>query len=350
MVKSDRLPRNAFVKAARHLYNPIGSAKGYNTVLWFITCGALLGFSLAKLLAIGLRGQFCNLGQDTVGTAGPGKCFYYLQPPYSIGIVLHPACILPAGILTCFQFVPVITILHRVNGYIVLLLTLVGMAGAFISTPVSYGGAFEIQTGIGVLSVAFLVCLAMAVINIKRLQIEQHRAWMIRAWVYTGSVITLRLIQILTAYIVSSLDTYYISMPCDKLAFTVANDTVTRESYPECAGFLSVQSTGHFASVRARLSGSVNAAEAAAALNVGFGVGLWLAAFIHVIAVEIYLNLTPAEHERLREYSYKRQVEAGRKNPGRAGLTVDRFGDAEIWAPKSVSKAIYNPLTPSSSQ
>ncbi|EHK25597.1 uncharacterized protein TRIVIDRAFT_189365 [Trichoderma virens Gv29-8] len=330
MVKSDRLPRNAFVKAARHLYNPIGSAKGYNTVLWFITCGALLGFSLAKLPAIGLRGQFCNLDQDTVGAAGPGECFHYLQPP---------ACILPAGILACFQFVPVITILHRVNGYIVLLLTLVGMAGAFISTPVSYGGTVEIQTGIGVLSVAFLVCLAMAVINIKRLQIEQHRAWMIRAWVYAGSVITLRLIQILTAYIVSSLDTYYIPMPCDKLAFTVANDTVTRESYPECASFLSGQSTGQFASVRARLSGSANAAEAAAALSVRFGVGLWLAAFIHVIAVEIYLNLTPAEHERLRE-----------KNPGRAGLTVDRFGDAEIWAPKLVSKAIYNPLTPSSSQ
>lgn len=45
--------------------------------------------------------------------------------------------------------------------------------------------------------------------------------------------------------------------------------------------------------------------------------------------------LTPAEHERLRNVSYQRQLEAGMKNPGRAGLTVDRFGDAEKWIPAS---------------
>ena len=46
------------------------------------------------------------------------------------------------------------------------------------------------------------------------------------------------------------------------------------------------------------------------------------------------LHLTPAEAERLRNVSYQRQVEAGMRDPGRAGLTVDRFGDSERWVPK----------------
>lgn len=48
--------------------------------------------------------------------------------------------------------------------------------------------------------------------------------------------------------------------------------------------------------------------------------------------------MTPVEHERLRQYSYKRQLAAGMMNPGRAGLTADRFGDADEWVPKDESK------------
>lgn len=43
------------------------------------------------------------------------------------------------------------------------------------------------------------------------------------------------------------------------------------------------------------------------------------------------LHLTPREAERLRQVSYTRQLEAGMQNPGSAGLTADRFGDAKPW-------------------
>ena len=46
------------------------------------------------------------------------------------------------------------------------------------------------------------------------------------------------------------------------------------------------------------------------------------------------LHLTPREAERLRNVSYQRQVEAGMKNPGNAGLTVQKLGDAQPWAPE----------------
>jgi hypothetical protein len=43
------------------------------------------------------------------------------------------------------------------------------------------------------------------------------------------------------------------------------------------------------------------------------------------------LHLTPKEAERLRKVSYQRQLEAGMKNPGSAGLTADKLGDSEAW-------------------
>jgi hypothetical protein len=41
------------------------------------------------------------------------------------------------------------------------------------------------------------------------------------------------------------------------------------------------------------------------------------------------LHLTPREAERLRNVSYQRQLEAGMKNPGSAGLVG--LGDCEPW-------------------
>jgi hypothetical protein len=43
------------------------------------------------------------------------------------------------------------------------------------------------------------------------------------------------------------------------------------------------------------------------------------------------LHLTPREAERLRQVSYARQLEAGMRSPGSAGLTADRLGDAKPW-------------------
>ena len=46
---------------------------------------------------------------------------------------------------------------------------------------------------------------------------------------------------------------------------------------------------------------------------------------------DVQLHLTPAESERLRRISYERQLAAGMRHPGRAGLTVDRLGDSDEW-------------------
>jgi hypothetical protein len=55
--------------------------------------------------------------------------------------------------------------------------------------------------------------------------------------------------------------------------------------------------------------------------------------FIHIVGVEVYLRMTPRETERLRLVSYEKQLEAGYRNPGSAGLVLDKWGDADAWTP-----------------
>ena len=70
-----------------------------------------------------------------------------------------------------------------------------------------------------------------------------------------------------------------------------------------------------------------------------FGVAGILALILHAIGVEIYLKLTPRENERLRIASYHKQLEAGLKPAGSAGLVIEKFGDADPWvAPEERAK------------
>lgn len=102
----------------------------------------------------------------------------------------------------------------------------------------------------------------------------------------------------------------------------------TYSAYPVCIPG-NVDPRNVQALVVADLNG--NEAELGAALQVPFGMALWLALAMHAIGVEIYLHLTPRENERLRQISYEKQLEAGMKNPGSAGLVVQKIGDANPW-------------------
>ena len=48
----------------------------------------------------------------------------------------------------------------------------------------AFGGTLATQALIGTLVILTTVGLTLAYYNIKRLQVDQHRAWMIRTWFY----------------------------------------------------------------------------------------------------------------------------------------------------------------------
>ncbi|KAK0613527.1 hypothetical protein B0T14DRAFT_281134 [Immersiella caudata] len=331
---SNRPPANAFVKAVRKVYNPIGFTKGYNFILFFIFAGALLGFTLARFQYLSYNGIFCGENAQNF------DCYYYDKSTVErAGIIIHLAAILPAGFLACFQFVPAIRhkvmIFHRLSGYIILLLSLVSTAGALMTGRHSFGGGLDVQVVVGVLGIMFVGSLAISYYNVKRLQLEQHRAWMLRAWFYAGSIITSRIALISIATLTSG-QGYHLPISCDQLAsqYLIGSQAETIERFPECEAYFSGVNPGEVVPVEGDMGDAGGAPGARVALNLGFGAAVWLALFIHAVGVEFYIQLTPAESERLRNVSYQRQVEAGMKHPGRAGLTADRIGDSAIWVPE----------------
>ncbi|KAK5704875.1 hypothetical protein LTR97_001986 [Elasticomyces elasticus] len=297
MVKSTRPPANGFVRAMRLVYNPLGFGKGYNFVLFFLSMGYLFGFTLARLQYLNFNGVFCRPGGGAVGAA-PGECYYWLQDPFKIGMKLHLYCILPAAFLVVFQFVPAIRhkviLFHRLNGYVIVILTLISNAGTIIIARHAFGGDFSTQVWTGTMVILTTVGFVMAWINIKLLQIDQHRAWMMRAW----------------AWIVTGLG------PASTLGY-----------YPGCATYFDGTQPDKRVIVNADFA-SEDPIALSASLAIPFGTAGWLALILHTIAIELYLRLTPVESDRLRRVSYERQLERGFKRPGYSGLVAERLGDA----------------------
>ncbi|KAK3678118.1 hypothetical protein LTR78_002213 [Recurvomyces mirabilis] len=324
---------NAFVRFMRKAYNPIGFKKGYNFILFFIFAGALFGFCLAKIQSLNVNGYWMNHN-------APGESFWFGPDNrfYNIMIHIHLCTCIPAGLLGVWQFVPVIRykalIFHRINGYIVILLLLVSNVGAVGVARRAFGGSLATQVFVGVLALLTTTSIFLAWWNIKVLQIDQHRAWMLRLFVYLGTIVTIRLITIVIAAVLSQGSkyfTYFMVMECQKIASMAGPELL--QSYPTC-----ITNPYGLTIVRANFTAPVNVAEVAAALALPFGVSCWLALTLHVIGIELYLRLTPVEGERLRRVSYERQLERGLEPAGSAGLVVERLGDAEPWTPPTKAK------------
>ncbi|KAG4440743.1 hypothetical protein IFR05_003787 [Cadophora sp. M221] len=335
---SDPPPREAgkFVSVMRKVYRQLGFQKGYNFPLFIIFGGAMLGFTLARISYLNVGGS----GPSSFKTgSAPGEWYYYRSGHYRIGITIHLVTIIPAGFLAVFQFIPVIRhkvlLFHRLNGYTILLLTLIGNVGALMVARRAFGGGLDIQAAVGLLVIMTTSSLSMAYYNIKRLQIDQHRAWMLRAWFYFGVIISVRIIMVLAALVISTQKNYSATRPCGELAYILATNSdlenqpaAFAQRYPQCVNASDTTPVP----VNASLTDG-DAENMGVALGMSFGMALWLALFLHAVGVEVYLNLTPREGERLRMVSYERQLERGFANPGSAGLVVERLGDSREWVP-----------------
>lgn len=110
---------------------------------------------------------------------------------------LHLITVLPSGLLAVFQFVPGIRAramsFHRTAGKIINVLAFVSTACAWGMARVSYGGDLTIQAGTYLVGVMILWSTVASWRAIRRLQIDEHRIWLIRAWSYQTCIMTLRL-------------------------------------------------------------------------------------------------------------------------------------------------------------
>jgi len=299
----------------------LGFKKRYNFILWVIFAGALFAFCLARL-------EFFSpalFSRDAM----PGDWYWFRGGHYRVGIYLHIATILPAGILAPFQFIPKIRykaiLLHRVIGYTVLSLVIISIPGALMIMRHSMGGGLDLQAAVVGLSTATLFAIVMAYINIKRLQIDQHRKWVLRAMIWMSLIITARVLMFIFARIISSIGGYNTVWYCSEAEYTLGDSQQFFAEFPQCL----ILGDGGLIIVSADYS---NRLHYASALRATFGVCLWLALVLHVFGAEVYISLTQDESERLRVVSYERQRKEGYANPGSAGLTADRFGNS-TWTP-----------------
>ncbi|KAK1989665.1 hypothetical protein LX36DRAFT_545764, partial [Colletotrichum falcatum] len=137
-----------------------------------------------------------------------GLWYYFRSGLYRIGMMIHLAAVLPAGILLVLQFTPVIRhrwiLLHRINGYVVMLLLFVSNIGAFIVLSRRQNGSrMGIQAAKALLSIMTTVGMALAWWNIRRKQVEEHRAWMLHTMFWYGSIITSRIVNLAAGPIAS---------------------------------------------------------------------------------------------------------------------------------------------------
>ncbi|KAF6817266.1 hypothetical protein CMUS01_12126 [Colletotrichum musicola] len=350
----------SFIAKMGRVHEYFGFQKKYNFVLFVNFAGALMGFTLARLMYLNVDNVLCGPGFGVTQRALPGECYYYRNfEADRIGIIMHLACILPASFLVFWQFIPAVrrrfVLFHRINGYIILALSISGTVGALLIARHAVGGGLEVQASLGFLSISFLGSLVFAFVQIKRLQIEQHRAWMLRAWFYAGAIITMRPILLIGALIASKQGGYFASLPCAVIEHMLGNAgaaNATAKLFEACAPYLAGSSPNQQVLVEADFFDRSTPAGPAASLHVSFGMAGWVAGAIHAVGVEVYgsipssgkvfgadrlqqLRLTPREAERLRQVSYQRQLRAGMRNPGSAGFTADKLGDADKWEPKA---------------
>ena len=269
----------------------------------------MMGFILARLSYLNIVG---SAESSFANSASPSEWYWYNAGVYRIGITLHLGAILPADLLMIWLFVPImrhkLLIFHCINGYVIILLVFIGNAGALMICRRSFGGTLETQAAVGLLGIMTTTSICLTYFNIKRLQINQHRAWMARAMSYLGTVITIRLILVLSAPIITKLNSYYIVRSCNKITFMYGSSNPVKRFYPQCS---SPNSTVDDLVVVHADFGSGRVGQIGAILGMSFGMALWLGIFIHLVGVEVYLALTPRESNRLRQVSYERQIEKG---------------------------------------
>ncbi|KAL6923892.1 hypothetical protein FSST1_001166 [Fusarium sambucinum] len=278
----------------------LGFSDTRSFILTSIFAGILFLFSTLQLPYIDIDRVFCA----EIPWAVPGECYLFKRPGLMRdSLFVHLITFLPAGTLVCLQFVPILQLpkyarLHRVNGYLVLSLSAIGIATALVLSEEAMGGPVSNRFGTLILATTISTALVKAMIAIKSGKIQEHRAWMLRGWFYITSIITMRIILISLAHIIGTPSrAMTLSMPCAVIeylhqSFPNASQTV----YPSCEAYFSGENLAQKALVTTNWDLN-DLPGLAAALRIGYSIGGWVAFAIHSAGIEIYIRKTSPQYK-----------------------------------------------------
>ncbi|KAF8607563.1 hypothetical protein BDV93DRAFT_541817 [Ceratobasidium sp. AG-I] len=260
----------------------LGFGEKFSLLFFILFGGALAGFCFARVLMM----IPSNLEKETV----PGEWYWYRQQMYKQCVFIHVYLNIIAGVFAVFQFIPMIRrrkiILHRINGYFVLCNLIPATVAGSIVARRAFGGELNSQAAFFTVGSMIGFAAFMGISNVK--QTRKHRKWMLRTVSYTASVITARILGIITRTIISFSGSYYAVWTCDEISFLLNSSSDAASRFPVCG----TGADPKHVHVPVHASIHEDPINFGSSMRVSFGMALWIAMLIHVVGVEIYIRGT----------------------------------------------------------
>ncbi|KAF8343000.1 uncharacterized protein EI90DRAFT_3031025 [Cantharellus anzutake] len=219
--------------------------------------------------------------------------FWNSRAPYRYAFIIHVWVCFFGTFGVVFQFLPAVLknyiSLHRLNGYITLLLTGINVATGWT------------QLMFYVLGLLTLISATLGMIYVR--DIRQHRKWMLRMTSMLGVIVSGRVIMLAARAIITNIGTFYALFNCEEIQALIHSVS----SYPACVA--AQQANTNFSSVYVGIHASMHGDKVnrGAVARLASPVGLWTALIIHIIGVEIYIRLTEKQNNHAEGFLLTRK-------------------------------------------
>ncbi|EUC56580.1 transmembrane protein, putative [Rhizoctonia solani AG-3 Rhs1AP] len=279
----------------------LGFEKRFNLGLFIFFGGAMVGYSLAKSPSMSFKQSLRQLF--------PGEGFWFEQNFWKINLMIHVFASLPASFFSVFCFLPVTwkrwPKLHSVLGYTVsVLLVLSCVCGGIIGRR-GQGGDLNTQSAFYMLASGAAGSVILGCAAARRGEFDAHREWMIRAWFYNGALVTTKITALLSAQVITAINTYHSLWMCSEIGYVLKSANALTQAFPQCATSR-VLSNPNNVYVAVHASWKEGELGQGSAIRASYGMALWIAMIMHEVGIEIYLRMTLSESKKLRELSERR--------------------------------------------
>ncbi|CEL60101.1 hypothetical protein RSOLAG1IB_09350 [Rhizoctonia solani AG-1 IB] len=279
----------------------LGFEKRSSLGLFIFFGGAIVGYSLAKSPSM----SFAELLKRFV----PGEGYWFEQTFWKINIMIHIFASVPASLFSVFCFLPVTwkrwPRFHGILGYVVSILLVISCVGAGISGRRGQGGDINAQSAFYMLSSGTACAVIFGCVEARRGALDAHREWMIRAWFYNGALVTTNITALISAHVITAINTYYSLWRCAEVGYVLQSADALAQAYPQCITSSALSNPNNIY-VAVHASWREGQLGRGSAIRASYGMALWIAMILHAVGIELYLRMTIRESKKLRELSEQR--------------------------------------------
>ncbi|QRV80546.1 hypothetical protein RhiJN_08561 [Ceratobasidium sp. AG-Ba] len=300
----------------------LGFEKKMSIPLFIFFGGAILGFSLARTPMLHFK--------ELLRLTTPGEGYWYTKPGWKPNIKIHVWTSLPASFFSVFCFLPITynrwPRFHRYLGYIVSLLQVIASICGAVAGRHAQGGDLAVQSAVYIMGSASGGAIVLGCYEAWRGDIAAHREWMMRGWFYNGTFITVRVTALLSAQVITAINTYFSLWRCSEIGFVLKDAAVLAQRYPLC-GTPDAVARPDDTYVAVHSSWNEGRLGRGSASRASFGMALWVAMLLHFLGIELYLRMTTGESKWWREWSKRK---ANGEEHGRLGQETSRYDDYSL--------------------